>query len=100
MGGRADWGSLKCGCHPNGGMGTILFVNKRTKEMVPVSAFLDLEQLLLDVQDVTDAGAQLSAIALLKNFRAEAAPEGDGFADLVRQSLRSRWARSRCASPS
>src|SRR5579872_25704 len=92
MGGRADWGSLKCGCHPNCGMGTILFVNKRTKEMVPLSAFLDLEQLLLDVQDVTDAGAQPraitlaeTAIALLKNFRADAAPEGYGFADLARQ---------------
>jgi uncharacterized radical SAM superfamily Fe-S cluster-containing enzyme len=94
MGGRADWGSLKCGCHPNCGMGTILFVNKRTQEMVPLSAFLDLEQLLLDVQDVTDAGAQPravtlaeTAIALLKNFRAEAAPEGYGFADLVKQFL-------------
>ncbi|HEX3344584.1 MAG TPA: radical SAM protein [Polyangiaceae bacterium] len=94
MGGRADWGSLKCGCHPNCGMGTILFVNKKTKEMVPLSAFLDLEQLLLDVQDVTDAGAQPRAItlaetglALLKNFRAEAAPEGYGFLQLVRQFL-------------
>jgi uncharacterized radical SAM superfamily Fe-S cluster-containing enzyme len=94
MGGRADWGALKCGCHPNCGMGTILFVNKRTKEMVPLSAFLDLEQLLVDVQDVTDAGAQPraitvaeTAIALLKNFRAEAAPEGYGFVDLVKQFL-------------
>jgi hypothetical protein len=75
-------------------MGTILFVNKRTKEMVPLSAFLDLEQLLLDVQDVTDAGAQPravtlaeTALALLKNFKPEAAPDGYGFADLVRQFL-------------
>ena len=44
LGGAADWGSMKCGCHPNCGMGTILFVNKRTKEMIPLSAFLDLEQ--------------------------------------------------------
>jgi uncharacterized radical SAM superfamily Fe-S cluster-containing enzyme len=94
MGGQADWGSLKCGCHPNCGMGTILFVNKRTKEMVPLSAFLDLEQLLLDIQDVTDAGAQPravtlaeTALALLKNFRAGAAPQGYGFADLAKQFL-------------
>ncbi|HEY5240138.1 MAG TPA: radical SAM protein, partial [Polyangiaceae bacterium] len=94
MGSRADWGALKCGCHPNCGMGTILFVNKKTKEMVPLSAFLDLEQLLVDVQDVTDAGAQPRAItmaqtglALLKNFRADAAPEGYGFVQLVRQFL-------------
>ena len=34
LGERSDWGSLKCGCHPNCGIGTLLFVNKRTKEMV------------------------------------------------------------------
>ena len=94
MGAAADWGSLKCGCHPNCGMGTVLFVNKRTKQMIPLSTFLDLEQLLLDVQDVTDAGRQPravtlaeTAIALLKNFRPEAAPEGYDFADLVKQFL-------------
>ena len=57
MGETADWGALKCGCHPNCGIGTVLFVNKRTKEMVPLTEFLDLEQLLHDIQDITD-GAQ------------------------------------------
>jgi uncharacterized radical SAM superfamily Fe-S cluster-containing enzyme len=92
LGGAADWGSLKCGCHPNCGMGTVLFVNKRTKQMVPLSEFLDLEQLLLDVQEVTDAGDQprpvtlaQTAIALLKNFKPEHAPPGYGFLDLVKQ---------------
>jgi uncharacterized radical SAM superfamily Fe-S cluster-containing enzyme len=94
LGSQADWGSMKCGCHPNCGMGTVLFVNKRTKEMVPLSAFLDIEQLLLDVQEVTDAGAQPRAItlaetalALLKNFQPDAAPKGYGFRDLVKQFL-------------
>ena len=94
LGGAADWGSMKCGCHPNCGMGTVLFVNKRTKQMVPLSAFLDLEQLLLDVQEVTDAGAQPraltmaeTALALLKNFKPDAAPPGYGFADLVKQFM-------------
>jgi uncharacterized radical SAM superfamily Fe-S cluster-containing enzyme len=94
LGEKADWGSLKCGCHPNCGMGTVLFVNKRTKQMVPLSAFLDLEQLLADVQDVTDAGAQpraitvaQTALALLKNYRPEASPDGYGFVQLVRQFL-------------
>ena len=32
----ADWGSIKCGCHPNCGIGTVLFVNKKTKQMVPL----------------------------------------------------------------
>ena len=92
LGGAADWGSLKCGCHPNCGMGTILFVNKRTKQMVPLSEFLDLEQLLLDVQDVTDAGQQpravtlaQTALALMKNFKPEAAPPGYTFLDLIKQ---------------
>jgi uncharacterized radical SAM superfamily Fe-S cluster-containing enzyme len=92
LGGAADWGSMKCGCHPNCGMGTVLFVNKKTKQMVPLAAFLDLEQLLLDVQDITDAGAQpraltmaQTALALLKNFKPEAAPPGYTFFDLIKQ---------------
>jgi 7,8-dihydro-6-hydroxymethylpterin dimethyltransferase len=92
LGGAADWGSMKCGCHPNCGMGTVLFVNKRTKQMVPLAAFLDLEQLLVDVQEVTDAGDQpravtlaQTAVALLKNFKPEHAPPGYTFADLVKQ---------------
>ena len=28
---EADWGSLKCGCHPNCGIGTIVLVHKKTK---------------------------------------------------------------------
>jgi len=93
MGERSDWGSLKCGCHPNCGIGTVLFVNKRTKEMVPLTQFLNLEQLLEDVQDITD-GAQPRAltlaqvaVALLKNFDADKAPRGFTFYHLIRQFL-------------
>ncbi|MBX3214498.1 MAG: radical SAM protein [Labilithrix sp.] len=80
LGERADWGSMKCGCHPNCGVGTVLFVNKKTKRAIPLTAFLDLESLLSDLQDITDAaqGRTLTLIelslALLKNFDAEAAP--------------------------
>jgi uncharacterized radical SAM superfamily Fe-S cluster-containing enzyme len=84
-------GALNCGCHPNCGMGTVLFVNKKTKEMVPLSQFLDMDQLMLDVGDVTDGAqprpvtfAQL-ALALLKNFKADEAPANYGFADLLKQ---------------
>ncbi len=84
-------GALNCGCHPNCGMGTILFVNKKTKQMVPLSQFLDMDQLLLDIGDITD-GAQAqpvmlaqTAMALLKNFKADKAPPGYTFADLMRQ---------------
>jgi 7,8-dihydro-6-hydroxymethylpterin dimethyltransferase len=93
MGERADWGALKCGCHPNCGIGTVLFVNKKTGEMVPLTSFLDLEQLLLDVGTITD-GAQPRAItlaqvtlALLKSFDATKAPRGYSFPKLVKQFL-------------
>ncbi|CAN5268330.1 radical SAM protein [soil metagenome] len=84
-------GALNCGCHPNCGMGTILFVNKKTKQMVPLSQFLDMDQLLVDMGDITD-GAQgkpvmlaQTAMALLKNFKADQAPPGYTFAHLLRQ---------------
>ncbi|MDB4996437.1 MAG: MoaA/NifB/PqqE family protein, partial [Myxococcaceae bacterium] len=93
LGESADWGSMKCGCHPNCGIGTVLFVNKRTKQMVPMMQFLDLEGLLSDVQDITDA-AQGRAItlaelglALFKNFDAAKAPEGFTFYHLVKQFM-------------
>lgn len=93
VGARSDWGSLKCGCHPNCGVGTVLFVNKRTREMVPLSQFLDLEGLLDDVQTITD-GAQPRAItlaevglALLKNFDASKAPASLTAHTLARQLL-------------
>src|SRR5579884_831892 len=49
MGERADWGAMKCGCHPNCGIGTILMVNKRTRQVVPLTQFLDMEGLLDDI---------------------------------------------------
>jgi uncharacterized radical SAM superfamily Fe-S cluster-containing enzyme len=93
MGERADWGALKCGCHPDCGIGTVLFVNKRTKQMVPLMSFLNLEQLLEDVQDITDGAQPRSvtlaelAVALLKNFDPDRAPEGFTFAHLIRQFM-------------
>jgi 7,8-dihydro-6-hydroxymethylpterin dimethyltransferase len=93
MGERSDWGALKCGCHPDCGIGTVLFVNKRTREMVPLTAFLRLDQLLLDLQEITDAAQGRAVtmvelfIALLKNFDANEAPKGFTFYHLVKQFL-------------
>ena len=93
MGPEADFGALQCGCHPNCGIGTILLVNKRTKEWAPVCEFLNVEQLLEDVQQIADAGHGRAltigklALALLRNFRADKAPKGYGFGELVRQFL-------------
>ena len=33
----ADWGTLKCGCHPDCGVGMGFMVSKKTKEWAPVS---------------------------------------------------------------
>ncbi|HZS40381.1 MAG TPA: radical SAM protein [Polyangia bacterium] len=101
MGERADWGSMKCGCHPNCGIGTILMVNKRTREAVPLSSFLDVEGLLDDLGAITDAAqgravtiAEL-AVALFKRYRPERAPRGYGFFALMKQLLSQTGARGR-----
>ena len=99
MGERADWGAMKCGCHPNCGIGTILMVNKKTRQIVPLTQFLDMEGLLEDIGTITD-GAQPKpltvvelALALAKNYRPDAAPPGYTFADLLKQLLSQTGAR-------
>jgi len=99
MGDRADWGAMKCGCHPNCGIGTILMVNKRTRQVVPLTQFLNMEGLLEDIGTITDGAqpkpltvAQL-ALALAKNFDADKAPPGYSFSDLLKQLLSQTGAR-------
>src|ERR1019366_1519376 len=101
LGERAEWGSLKCGCHPNCGLGTVLFVHKRTKQMVPLTEFLDLEGLLEDVQEITDSAqgravtlAEL-ALALLKRFDPAKAPPGFTFQKLMKQFLSQTGGRAK-----
>jgi uncharacterized radical SAM superfamily Fe-S cluster-containing enzyme len=88
-----DFGQLKCGCHPNCGIGTVLLVNKRTKQMVPLLDLVDMEGVLRDMQIIFDAGrspawskAQLVA-SILRHFRTDAAPEGLNLGTLLRQFL-------------
>jgi uncharacterized radical SAM superfamily Fe-S cluster-containing enzyme len=89
----APWGALKCGCHPNCGIGTVLFVNKKTKQMIPLSQFLDVDQLLKDLTQIADAAHPRPAmlaevgVALARNFKPEQAPPGYGIAELVTQFL-------------
>jgi uncharacterized radical SAM superfamily Fe-S cluster-containing enzyme len=101
MGKEAEWGSMKCGCHPNCGVGTVLMVNKKTHQMVPLTDFLDMEGLLDDIGTITDAAqgkavtiAELG-VALLKNYRPEKAPPGYGFNDLMKQLLSQSGARGK-----
>jgi uncharacterized radical SAM superfamily Fe-S cluster-containing enzyme len=96
---RADWGALHCGCHPNCGIGTALLVHKETGEMVPLAEVLDLEGLLSDIQEITDAAqpravtlAEL-AVALCRRFDARRAPAGFTLATLLKQFLSQTGAR-------
>jgi uncharacterized radical SAM superfamily Fe-S cluster-containing enzyme len=99
LAGRTEWGALKCGCHPNCGIGTALLVNKNTKQMVPLARVLDLEGLLADIQEITDA-AQSRAItmaeltvALCRRFDVRQAPRGFGLTTLLHQFVSQTGAR-------
>jgi uncharacterized radical SAM superfamily Fe-S cluster-containing enzyme len=85
------WGNLTCGCHPNCGIGMGVMVDKETKEAVPITAFLDAEQVAKDVQAVTDAGRGrlLSvlglALAVARNYDPFKAPTHFRISDLLRK---------------
>jgi hypothetical protein len=93
LGPDQDFGALKCGCHPNCGIGTVLLVNKRTHQMVPLCDVVDIETFLADVQRIADSGPSarkaklLVGLSLFKNFRADSAPAGYGFRELLTQFL-------------
>jgi uncharacterized radical SAM superfamily Fe-S cluster-containing enzyme len=88
-----DFGQLNCGCHPNCGVGTALFVNKRTKQMVPLLDFLDVEGILRDFADVFADGrggrwaiARVAA-SVLRHYRPDKAPPGFDVRTLLKQFL-------------
>jgi hypothetical protein len=88
-----DFGQLNCGCHPNCGVGTILFVNKRTKQMVPLLEFLDMEGVLRDFRTIFDAGrsqkwtkAQV-VTSILRHYRPDKAPPGFDLKTLLKQFM-------------
>jgi uncharacterized radical SAM superfamily Fe-S cluster-containing enzyme len=90
-GSTAEWGSVKCGCHPNCGIGTYVMVDMTTKECTAVPRFIDLERFLADVTKINDWSrgrkwtAILTGLSLCRNFRATKAPRGMKFLDLLRQ---------------
>ena len=93
----SEWGNVTCGCHPNCGIGMAVMIDKETKEAVPVTAFLNAEQLAKDVAQVNDAarGKFLSivgmALALMRNYDPFKAPTHFKLtrpAEEVRQDLR------------
>ena len=87
----ADWGTLKCGCHPDCGIGTAFMVSKRSKEWAPLGAFMNVEQFLLDARTIADSarGALMTklqaALSLLRNYTPSRAPKGFRLIDLLRK---------------
>jgi 7,8-dihydro-6-hydroxymethylpterin dimethyltransferase len=78
----ADFGSFKCGCHPNCGIGTLMLVEEKTKRAVTVPQVLDVDRLMSDIKAVTDSGrkkfwtALQMGLSVLRNLRPEGIPEG------------------------
>ncbi len=82
QGADAPWGWSSCNCHPNCGIFTLMVVNRQTGEFTSLFEFFDYEQFMKDVYVITDTArgrkltmAQL-AMAIMRNFDAERAPEG------------------------
>lgn len=88
---QADWGQLSCGCHPNCGVGMAVMIDKETKEAVPVTKFLQGEQLSKDIAKVNDAarGKFLSIVgmtlALMKNYDSFQSPTHFKLIDLLKK---------------
>jgi len=86
-----EWGTMKCGCHPNCGIGAALMVSKKTKEWAPLTRFINADRMLEDARVITDAGRGpfltrlQTALSLLRNYRPAEAPAGLSLLDLIRK---------------
>jgi len=86
-----EWGQMSCGCHPNCGVGAAVMVDKETKEMKPISSFLNIPSLIKDMRKITDAarGKKFSmvmmALALLKNYNSLGSPTHFKLSDLLQK---------------
>ena len=87
---EAEWGSLKCGCHPNCGVAMMVLVRPDTGQAVPVTQFLDADRFLRDLAVITDAarGRLLTivqaALAVARNIRPDGVPEGLGLLETLK----------------
>ena len=77
---ESDWGSFKCGCHPNCGIGTMLLVDEKTRETVTVPSVLNIDRMLDDIKAITDSARRKTwtalqiGLAILRNLRPEGIP--------------------------
>ncbi len=87
----ADWGTMKCGCHPNCGVATALMVSKKTKVWAPLTQFIEAERMLEDARLISDSarGKRMTvlqtALSLLRNYDPRKAPKGLRLIDLIKK---------------
>jgi uncharacterized radical SAM superfamily Fe-S cluster-containing enzyme len=87
----AEWGTLKCACHPDCGVATALMVNKRTQAWAPMPLMFNAERFFADTAMIVRSrrGRFLTklqgALALVRNYQPAHAPEGFRLADLLKK---------------
>jgi len=75
-------GSLFSDIHPNHGIFSPLLVNADSEQMIPVSAFFNLQQFMRDIVEITDSARgpaitkTLVSLAVFRNFDQKRAPLG------------------------
>jgi len=86
----AEWGSLKCGCHPNCGIGTMLLVNETSRKAVPFPQILDTDRLLEDLKIINDSARPKAVtvfqfmLSILRNTRFAEMPEGMNLWEMIK----------------
>jgi len=81
-------GSLNANVHPNQGIVSPLLVNQSSKQVVPISSFVDVDGLLRDIATIADSGSSIGlmkaqlALAVSRRFNPRRAPDGFTIADL------------------
>jgi 7,8-dihydro-6-hydroxymethylpterin dimethyltransferase len=85
----AAWGWSSCNCHPDCGVFSLLLVNRRNNEWMPISRFFDYERFSHDLALITDSArgkslttAQLM-LAILRNYDARKAPSGFPLSQII-----------------
>jgi uncharacterized radical SAM superfamily Fe-S cluster-containing enzyme len=87
---EAEWGAMKCGCHPNCGIGTMLLVNQSTRQAVPFPQILDTDQLLEDLKLINDTCRPRPLtvlqfiLSILRNVRFGEMPEGMNLWEMIK----------------
>src|SRR6185295_6230322 len=90
-GAGADWGTMKCGCHPNCGTGTALLVSKKTKVWAPLPQVFNVERFLADATRIADSARSpfltkiQTALSVLRNYKPFGAPQGFRLIELVKK---------------